>query len=326
MKLTLAQELSCESEKALLLMPATPATCVPEAGALELEEEEAEAKAPVPLPSLGSALHGSGDCRPCAWFWKPQGCHNGEACRRCHLCPEGELKRRKKALKQVSVSSDDCTSPEEVPTSVSSSTAVTPRVLAASFDSLAPSYSGVLSGQLDTFEARTFAAPIPPPPSEPALLDFSHDDGVPPPPAWCAASLPCDEMASSEPWPKQAMVEDALQPPPGLVLAAPPPPPSAPPRMVAASQEFQKAFPSVGSAFHEGGTCIPCAWFWKAQGCQNGADCGRCHLCPPGEVKERKKAKAAVLRAQKAAASQLSTALTAQGSADTMQSAAIHPF
>jgi len=52
---------------------------------------------PVPLlPSLGSTLHGSGMCRPCAWFWKAQGCENGMECRHCHLCPEGEVKGRRK--------------------------------------------------------------------------------------------------------------------------------------------------------------------------------------------------------------------------------------
>merc|ERR1712060_1007178 len=48
-------------------------------------------------PSKGSALHLSGQCKPCAWFWKPQGCQNGKHCEHCHLCPEGELKERKKA-------------------------------------------------------------------------------------------------------------------------------------------------------------------------------------------------------------------------------------
>lgn len=40
--------------------------------------------------------HGAGQCRPCAWFWREQGCRNGAACGYCHLCPEGELKSRKK--------------------------------------------------------------------------------------------------------------------------------------------------------------------------------------------------------------------------------------
>jgi hypothetical protein len=51
-----------------------------------------------PQVSKGSALHGTGQCQPCAWFWKPgRGCQSGETCGYCHLCPEGELKSRKKA-------------------------------------------------------------------------------------------------------------------------------------------------------------------------------------------------------------------------------------
>lgn len=50
-----------------------------------------------PEPSAGSMLHGTGECKPCAWFWRPQGCDNGGECRHCHLCLRGELKERKKA-------------------------------------------------------------------------------------------------------------------------------------------------------------------------------------------------------------------------------------
>jgi len=45
--------------------------------------------------SEGSKLHGMG-CQPCAWFWKADGCQHGSSCRHCHLCPEGELRKRKK--------------------------------------------------------------------------------------------------------------------------------------------------------------------------------------------------------------------------------------
>lgn len=48
-------------------------------------------------PSRGSAEHGSGSCRPCAWVWKAGGCQSGHLCGYCHLCPEGELKSRKKS-------------------------------------------------------------------------------------------------------------------------------------------------------------------------------------------------------------------------------------
>mmetsp|Transcript_110250 Transcript_110250/g.343731 ORF Transcript_110250/g.343731 Transcript_110250/m.343731 type:complete len:338 (-) Transcript_110250:30-1043(-) len=49
------------------------------------------------LLSQGSSLHSIGACEPCAWFWKPQGCMHGWECKRCHLCPDGEIKLRKKA-------------------------------------------------------------------------------------------------------------------------------------------------------------------------------------------------------------------------------------
>eukprot|EP00440_Ansanella_granifera_P013580 gb/GFBE01014753.1/.p1 GENE.gb/GFBE01014753.1/~~gb/GFBE01014753.1/.p1 ORF type:complete len:333 (+),score=73.94 gb/GFBE01014753.1/:1-999(+) len=49
------------------------------------------------LPSRGSALHGTGRCSPCAWFWKARGCNSDKECSYCHMCPEGELKARKKA-------------------------------------------------------------------------------------------------------------------------------------------------------------------------------------------------------------------------------------
>jgi len=49
-----------------------------------------------PRASVGSVLHGTGRCKPCAWFWKPQSCRWGVECGHCHECPEGELRRRKK--------------------------------------------------------------------------------------------------------------------------------------------------------------------------------------------------------------------------------------
>jgi len=51
---------------------------------------------PLGTPSRGSMLHGIGNCRPCAWFWKHGGCQNGVDCEYCHLCPAGEIKSRKK--------------------------------------------------------------------------------------------------------------------------------------------------------------------------------------------------------------------------------------
>jgi len=47
------------------------------------------------LPSLGSAGHVEGVCKPCA-FLHTKGCDNGAMCRFCHLCVPGEKKRRQK--------------------------------------------------------------------------------------------------------------------------------------------------------------------------------------------------------------------------------------
>eukprot|EP00928_Gymnodinium_smaydae_P005176 TRINITY_DN11780_c1_g1_i1.p1 TRINITY_DN11780_c1_g1~~TRINITY_DN11780_c1_g1_i1.p1 ORF type:complete len:347 (+),score=64.19 TRINITY_DN11780_c1_g1_i1:90-1130(+) len=63
-----------------------------------LDLVQAQAQVPVNQPwSMGSSLHGTGRCSPCAWFWKAKGCQNALNCAYCHLCPEGELKQRKKA-------------------------------------------------------------------------------------------------------------------------------------------------------------------------------------------------------------------------------------
>ncbi|CAE7354445.1 unnamed protein product [Symbiodinium natans] len=39
--------------------------------------------------------HAAGQCKPCTFFWKPEGCRKSEACHHCHLCPPSALKDRK---------------------------------------------------------------------------------------------------------------------------------------------------------------------------------------------------------------------------------------
>jgi len=49
----------------------------------------------VELPSVGSAGHSTGDCKPCAFF-HTAGCSNGVSCQFCHTCDANEKKRRRK--------------------------------------------------------------------------------------------------------------------------------------------------------------------------------------------------------------------------------------
>jgi len=52
------------------------------------------------LPSIGSASHGTGTCKPCA-FLHTKGCGNGFTCNFCHLCgPDEKRQRRKQKMQQ----------------------------------------------------------------------------------------------------------------------------------------------------------------------------------------------------------------------------------
>mmetsp|Transcript_15760 Transcript_15760/g.36231 ORF Transcript_15760/g.36231 Transcript_15760/m.36231 type:complete len:188 (-) Transcript_15760:46-609(-) len=45
-------------------------------------------------PSVGSVFHVRGQCRPCAWHWRSEGCRSGADCRYCHLCTEEVFQAR----------------------------------------------------------------------------------------------------------------------------------------------------------------------------------------------------------------------------------------
>eukprot|EP00933_Yihiella_yeosuensis_P038684 TRINITY_DN32612_c0_g1_i2.p1 TRINITY_DN32612_c0_g1~~TRINITY_DN32612_c0_g1_i2.p1 ORF type:complete len:229 (+),score=49.59 TRINITY_DN32612_c0_g1_i2:159-845(+) len=64
----------------------------------ELEAPHNLQQADLPLPSIGSAGHEDGNCKPCAFLFK-DGCQSGHDCQFCHLCEEGEKRRRKKESK-----------------------------------------------------------------------------------------------------------------------------------------------------------------------------------------------------------------------------------
>merc|ERR1711998_651405 len=41
--------------------------------------------------SKGALLHAAGNCRPCAFYWKPDGYNNHENCTFCHMCDQDAL-------------------------------------------------------------------------------------------------------------------------------------------------------------------------------------------------------------------------------------------
>eukprot|EP00927_Polykrikos_kofoidii_P051681 TRINITY_DN45470_c0_g1_i1.p1 TRINITY_DN45470_c0_g1~~TRINITY_DN45470_c0_g1_i1.p1 ORF type:complete len:185 (-),score=25.88 TRINITY_DN45470_c0_g1_i1:34-588(-) len=53
---------------------------------------------------------------------------------------------------------------------------------------------------------------------------------------------------------------------------------------------------SVGAIGHAAGTCRPCAWHWRPQGCQNGFECKFCHSCTDGTLKRKRYAKTLFLK------------------------------
>lgn len=289
---------------------------------IDAEDSTDEGQAPPGLPlrspggselatsSQGSLLHGTGQCSPCAWFWKGVGCHHGQLCEHCHLCPAGELRQRKKmkltltrlglatpkatldldaatyaigsgadALARLGLATPTAMLDLEAATYASSSAAnvLTRLGLAtpmATLDLDAATYGGGFGFHLDAFTPTAAAtrAPL----RSPGSLDE-------------AVSTTCGGSENSE--------EAELQANAALPSRAEPPMLSpnflVPPMM--------PSWPSIapvswGSLQHGTGTCRPCAWFWRAGGCENSATCIYCHLCPEGELKVRKKSKQAMIR------------------------------
>lgn len=94
-------------------IPASPMTCPPTPPAssapknpnspavkLDLAEALPEPKLGSPeQPTVGSASHRLGNCKPCAFLYT-KGCMNGVECPFCHLCDTGEKKRRQKEKRE----------------------------------------------------------------------------------------------------------------------------------------------------------------------------------------------------------------------------------
>jgi len=82
-------------------LPPPPSMPAPSATALASMAEQLSTKSDSldAMSSVGSLKHGSGTCKPCAFFHKT-GCANGMACAFCHLCGPGVLKQLKQERRQ----------------------------------------------------------------------------------------------------------------------------------------------------------------------------------------------------------------------------------
>jgi len=278
----------------------------------------------------GSSLHGTGRCRPCAWFWKPGGCMNGDECGHCHLCPEGEIRARKKGksvmaklgLHEIHAFPKDqdedlasnaltagvlehkllaCANFEQAAAAISCApqqdSAIDPDSIKFSAspcnEELAASFS---FGSLRNPAAAPFALLRDAVPLQQRLLEHAlvADDGPEQEPMTCSGSERevAVHLGTHDSSEAEHEQPEASAPQNALKLAMLP----GLPARVSFGEEPTQGMPSLGSALHGTGGCTPCAWFWKPGGCHNGPACGRCHRCPVGEVNARKKLKINTLR------------------------------
>jgi len=244
-----------------------------------------------PLPSKGSALHGTGNCKPCGFLWKAGGCSNGRECRHCHLCHEGEIKDRKQkkmtAMRKMAQLGAEQAWPQDVvfansmaalpmyvplplaPFSCGFTPSPPPPGLASplmqetccSWDLGSWSSCGLSSWATSTFQER-----------EVRQGTELSDEG-----STAATSTATSSNSSSDDDDENLYCQEPISRQPAL-------------------QQPLRSMLSRGSALHGTGQCKPCGWFWKPLGCSNGQECNHCHACPEDEIKLRKQMKAAALR------------------------------
>jgi len=289
----------------------------------QLQSEDSPSEARKPTPSAGSAFHFTGECRPCAWFWNPRGCQNGRECRHCHLCPEGEIKRRRKlkveAMQKDKQADDFCkaASPKAQEDPHKPMKVITRDIPDEEdyADTFPPPPGLAEPASLKVADMDAQALSLEPKLALPSVGSATHGTGECRPCAWfwkpqgCQNGQECRHCHLCPEGEMRARKKDKAESlrqekelnqqldegsplglgqvwpqPAGLpFLPLMPPPPP---------------LPSIGSSLHGTGLCRPCAWFWKPQGCQNAQECCHCHLCPSGEIKARRKVKVAVLRHQ----------------------------
>lgn len=263
------------------------------------------------LPSKGSVTHGSGNCRPCAWFWKQQGCSNGDDCRHCHLCPEGEIKTRKKTkVDTMRKDKQDGEPDDEQEEQEQDGSGEGPQFIPPGLPLVPPPGLGLIAPTHDPLAPMTVSLDPAAPSydSIPSVGSSQHASGDCRPCAWfwkaagCSNGKDCRHChlcPDGEIKNRKKDKVDTMRSEKSMDSNASPKHNS---QSQSSPQQPQQLADDgedcPGSSLHGTGHCRPCAWFWKPQGCQNGEECRHCHLCPEGEIKNRRKEKVANLREQ----------------------------
>jgi len=209
----------------------------------------------------GSALHASGKCQPCAWFWKPGGCQNEQDCSHCHLCPANEIKNRKKARRQAMRSFRMASERIENIISEPLTIKLEREMSASTPTTCSGSEQGSINGAGSDEESAVDLAAEP---SDPVDL--------------AAACLPSKNLMLTFP--------PGLEPETAAASWLPLPP----------GLETVPTALGGGSVLHSTSARCLCASVSKGASCERGPSCAFCHLCPKGELKARNKSRAAVQR------------------------------
>ncbi|CAJ1341342.1 unnamed protein product [Effrenium voratum] len=242
-------------------VPTGPSVCLSADSTCEGPSSEEE-NVKLPQQSVGAVLHGTGECRPCAWFWKPQGCRNGKECLHCHLCLSNEIKIRKK--KNWLQHKGGEKQAEKVPDVQASQIVRSTLGLGPPPGLAASGPMWIAPGDSDLGEGARGPSYVGPGEVRRELQDFQDGQGL------SGLMTRAGEIEFGRDYLQALFSDDAVTD--GRVPWPPTP------------------LPSRGSAKHSAGECRPCAWFWK-KGCLNGELCQHCHLCPEGEIRRKKKAK-----------------------------------
>jgi len=267
------------------------------------------------LPSIGSADHANGSCNPCAWYWKPQGCQNGTSCTRCHLCPKGELKVRRK-MKQRHLRAQAKVEIENKNGTIcdSESIALSANVVDAAEKSvlqeMAP-VSKLADKDKDSISLASLLEDQSPEQSESppkicvknTFIQVSKFTPEPPTNSAPAALITQRFRLKLKAIEGEAVASEASQPfaPLQNTFDADASTATSRQRQIAENDESSIEHPERPSAEEEAqtynsyeahvlGRCTPCAYLWhKRDGCRLGDACKFCHRCDKGEIKKRKR-------------------------------------